>query len=538
MSAINELCQSYVDARRHLDPAEASGAGAVEYDARLGRFDQESMREHLAAYRALGGAAEELETGDLQEEIDRTALLDEIRVALFRFEHERPHERNPEFWLQHLFQSLYTLLARTSGSLAERAPAALERMKAAPGFLDAARATLRQPPSVFVDTALGSLGGGGELVVQVTSAFGGAAPALSAELSAAAAELLTALKGFGAALSGDIRPSDDPLAFAAGEAQFERRLHHEHALSGGAPEIWRYGLHLQENVEAEITALAATIDPRAHWRDLAERLREEGRIAEPELLSTYRSEVERAAEFIRARGLAPIPDGPVEVEATPHFLSALVPFAAYNPPPVDLPDRTGHFFVTVPDETLAPEVRARMLRGHCRYEIPSTAVHEAYPGHHLQLLTAYALPSEARQHLWTPLTVEGWALYGETLMAEQGFFTSPEARLFNLINLYWRAVRITLDVGLHTRGMTPLEAVEELAGKLPMERRNAEAEVRRYCAMPTYNMSYAVGRREILRLRDAWRERAGSAYRPEAFHAELLRYGGLPVALARWGMGL
>jgi hypothetical protein len=49
VSAVNELCQSYVDARRHLDPAEASGAGAVEYDARLGRFDQESMREHLAA---------------------------------------------------------------------------------------------------------------------------------------------------------------------------------------------------------------------------------------------------------------------------------------------------------------------------------------------------------------------------------------------------------------------------------------------------------------------------------------------------------
>ena len=538
MSAVNELCQSYVDARRHLDPAEASGAGATEYDARLGMFDAESIREHLVAYRALAGAAEDLEVADLQEEIDRTALLDDIRVALFRFENERPHLRNPEFWLSHLFQSLYTLLVRTSGELAERAPAALARLQAAPAFLDAARATIKDPPSVFVDTALGSLGGGGELVVQVTSAFGSAAPGLAAELNAAAAGTLEALRAFGAALSGDIRPSDDPLAFAAGEEQFERRLHHEHALSGGAPEIWRYGLHLQENVEAEITALAAGIDRSVHWRDLAERLREEGRIPEPDLLGAYRSEVERAAAFIRDGSLARVPDGPVLVEATPHFLAALVPFAAYNPPPVDLPDRTGHFFVTVPDPALPASVRERMLRGHCRYEIPSTAVHEAYPGHHLQLLTAYALPSEARQHLWTPLTVEGWALYCETLMAECGFFASPEARLFHLINLYWRAVRVTLDVGLHTRGMTPLDAVNELAGKLPMERRNAEAEVRRYCAMPTYNLCYAVGRREILRLRDAYRERAGSAYRAEAFHAELLTYGGLPVALARWGMGL
>src|SRR4029079_10499976 len=164
---------------------------------------------------------------------------------------------------------------------------------------------------------------------------------------AAAAAALEALRTFGAALSGDIRPSDDPLAFAAGEDQFERRLHHEHALSGGAPEIWRYGLHLQENVEAEITALAATIDRTVHWRALAERLREDGRVPEPELLSAYGDEVERAAGFIRERGLAPVPDGRVLVEATPPFLAALFPSAAYTRPPVDLPDRTGHFFVTV-----------------------------------------------------------------------------------------------------------------------------------------------------------------------------------------------
>ncbi len=538
MSGVNALCRSYLDVRRHFDPAEASGAGATSYDASLGSFDLEAMRAHLAAFRALAGAAEDLEVSGMQDEIDRTALLDDIRVTVFRLEHERPHERNPEFWLSHLFQSLYTLLARPGGHHAERAPAALERLKAAPAFLDAARATLRQPPSVFVDTALGSLGGGGELVVQVAATFGTAAPALADEFNRAAGEVLVALKAFGAALGADIRPSDDPHAFAVGEEQFERRLHHEHALSGGAPEIWRYGLHLQDEVEAELVALAARIEPGRPWRDVAERLREEGRIPEADLLGVYRSEVQAAERFIREDGLVPVPEGPVSVVATPPFLAALVPFAAYDPPPVEMADRTGRFYVTVPSGSLPDDVRMRMLRGHCTYEIPSTVVHEAYPGHHLQLLTAHALPSEVRQHLWTPLTVEGWALYAETLMAQRGFFAGPEARLFHLMNLLWRAVRITLDVGLHTRGMSPLEAVDQLASRLPMERRNAEAEVRRYCAMPTYNLCYAVGRREILRLRDDYRARAGAAYRPEAFHTDLLSYGGLPVSLARWGMGL
>jgi uncharacterized protein (DUF885 family) len=73
---------------------------------------------------------------------------------------------------------------------------------------------------------------------------------------------------------------------------------------------------------------------------------------------------------------------------------------------------------------------------------------------------------------------------------------------------------------------------------LPIERRSAEAEVRRYCAWPTYQLCYAVGRRELLRLRDDFRAAAGDAFEPRRFHDALMRYGGLPVSLARWGMGL
>ena len=99
-------------------------------------------------------------------------------------------------------------------------------------------------------------------------------------------------------------------------------------------------------------------------------------------------------------------------------------------------------------------------------------------------------------------------------------------------------MRIVLDVGLHTRGMTAQEAVEYMVKALPIERANAEAEVRRYCAWPTYQLCYAVGRRELLRLREAYQAREGAAFSPRRFHDELLTYGGLPVSLARWGMDL
>jgi hypothetical protein len=536
MASVDDLCRSYLDLKYHFDPSAASSAGLVSHDARFGRFDADTVREHVSALRAVAGAIEELEPDDVQSEIDRTALLGEIRSAVFRLEHERPHVRNPVFWLSHVFQGLYSILSRRNGAIAGRAPAALERLKAVPAVLDAAGNTLDEPPSVFVDTALGMLGGGGELVVQLASGLGAETPELRAELQQAAGVALESLKRFGTALRGEIEPSADPHAFAIGEEQFSRRLHHEHALVSGAPELWRYGLHLQEETEAALAELASRLDGRP-WRDIVEELRSES--PEPAvLLDVYRSELDRAHNFVQDRDLVSIPRDPVDVVPTPSFMLGLVPFAAYEPPPIFLPDQTGRFYVTPPDPSLPPDALARQRRGHCSYAIPAMVAHETYPGHHLQLSTAQGLASQVRRHVWTPVMVEGWALYCEQLMDESGYYDDGRARIFQLVNLLWRAIRIVLDVGLHTRGMTPAEAVTYMVDHLPIERASAEAEVRRYCAWPTYQLCYAVGRRDLLRLRDAYRERAGATFEYRRFHDELLAYGGIPVSLARWGMEL
>jgi uncharacterized protein (DUF885 family) len=194
--------------------------------------------------------------------------------------------------------------------------------------------------------------------------------------------------------------------------------------------------------------------------------------------------------------------------------------------------------VTVPDERLPAEQQERILRDHCRYELAATALHEGYPGHHLQLAMAKDLDSDVRKNLWTPLTVEGWALYCEDMMAEQGFYETEEEMFFQRVHLLWRAERILLDVGLHTRGMTPEQAVDQMVRDLHIERSNAETEVRRYCAWPAYQVCYAVGRRELLRLRDDFRAARGKSFNLRMFHDAVLPYGGLPVTLIRWGLGL
>jgi Bacterial protein of unknown function (DUF885) len=535
-SSVDDFCRSYLDLKYHFDPAAGSAAGLIAQDSRLGSFDAEAVREHLAALRSLAGAVEESESEELAEEIDRTALLGEIRSTVYRLEHEQPHLRNPAFWLSHLFQSLYAIMRRSDEDIAGRVPAMLARLAAIPGFLESARSTLKEPPSVFVDTALSMLGGGGELIARGAGLFAQSAPEASVQINAAAGDALRALAEFGGALRDEIEVSSDPLSFAIGEDQFARRLHHEHAINAGASQLWRYGVQLQEEATKAIIQLAGELDARP-WREVVDELRHDLPL-DDDLFLAYRRELDSAHGFVVEHGLVSMPLGKVEVIPTPSFLTALVPFAAYEPPPIFLADRTGRFYVTRPDPSLSPEAFGQQQRGHCRHAIPVMVAHEAYPGHHLQLVSAQALGSEVRRHIWTPIMVEGWALYCEQLMEEAGFYRTKEVRLFQLVNLLWRAVRIVLDVSLHTRGMSPAQAVDYMVEHLPIERTSAEAEVRRYCAWPTYQLCYAVGRREILRLREGYRKRAGAGFSARQFHDELMRYGGLPVSLAAWGMGL
>jgi uncharacterized protein (DUF885 family) len=398
-----------------------------------------------------------------------------------------------------------------------------------PDYLTAARETLTEPPRILSDAALAMLGGGGELIVRVVQRFGTEAPELRPGLEEAAAGALAALKVFGAALTGRLAPSADPTAFAVGEAQFNRRLHHEHALLASAPELWRYGLHLRDEVEAELQQVARRVDPSRHWRDLVERLREETAPEEGALLGLYGAETERARRFVEEAGLvsAPLPAG----------LRAMVPVAGYHEAPAPGDGRSARLYVTEPARALGDAARRRLLQEHAAAALPSLVAREAFPGRHVQAARARGL-SLVRQCVGTPLTAGGWALYAGDAMADALFLQGLEERLFHLLRLLWCAVRIDVDIGLHTRGMTAEEAVEELVRRVPVERRLAEAEVLRLCQEPTYGLCDAVGRRELLALREAYAAREGAGFALRGFHDEVLGYGTLPVSLIRWGMGL
>jgi len=537
MSELSQLVDSYFDLKWQMDPVEATGAGVSAHDHRLGAFDEQSISEYLAALKSIAGALEACEVETLDDEIDRTALLNDVRVTVHRFEVEKPHERDPVFWATHALEGLYLLLAVRDRSREHRARAAAERVRVLPRFLEVGAEMLSDCPPVFIDIGAEVARAGAKLVQQVVEELD---PGDDDEFPAACAEAEQALGLFADLLltaKYEGETEGEAADFAIGEDAFNFRLQYEHALRATAPELWRYGHQLIDEVEAELTELAEEIEPGVAWPDLVEKLR---KVHPPghQLVAAYAAEMDRSRRFVDNQGLIDIPDGVLEVVETPDFLRPIIPFAAYQPPGAFSEDRTGWFYITPPADDADPEELERFLRDHCVHELACTALHEGYPGHHLQFLSAHAQPRIVRKVIGSPVTVEGWALYCEEMMGEAGFYSTLEERFFQRLALLWRGVRIVADVGLHTRGMSIDEAVDLLVTRVHFDADHASAEVRRYCAHPAYQVCYAVGRRELRSLRDAYKEAEGDDYSLSRFHKEVLKYGGLPVSFMRWGMGL
>lgn len=527
--SLADVFAGYLDLRWRLDPVEATFAGLHEFAGEFARYDALSVREQLAALRSYTAALEEVEAETLDEEVDRTAALHDARHWILIFERERPFAFNPAFHLSHALNGLHLLLARGAQDPVRRAVELQQRLRALPDFLISAVDALAEPARPLIALASSMIPGGVALIRDGLDDGAVDTSALDpSEFAEAREAAVTALLEFNDALA--LMDEDAGDGFAIGRDLFERKLHTAHMIRDGAEELLRYGERLRVEATAELERIGAEIEPGTDWREVLARLREDVPDGDT-ALDEYCVDLAAARDFTAERNLMSVTEAPVEVENTPGFLRMMIPFAAYQGPGAFEEEQRGRFFVTLPT---TDEVN----RAESRSERASTVLHEGVPGHHQQIAVANRLPQIMRRVLATPAAREGWALYCESLMAEEGFLSTPGERLFHAHHLLWRALRVILDVRLHTMKMPVADAARMLRDELGFSDAAAAAEVARYCAYPTYQLCYAVGRRDILRLREDARRARGSEFSLSAFHDELLSYGGLPTALARWGMGL
>jgi uncharacterized protein (DUF885 family) len=325
------------------------------------------------------------------------------------------------------------------------------------------------------------------------------------------------------------RSGDD---FALGRDQYEE-LVALRAFDGlSTDDILAIGEQQLGSNKRERAAVAQGIDANATEQEVLDRVKSSHPATFEEALEEYTKAMVAARTYLRDNGIATLPEGEqLSVIATPEYLRNVMPFAAYFEPPKFDASPAGIYVVT-------PSVDGdpRAMREHNYSSIRNTSIHEAYPGHHHQLSAAITHPSLVRLLVDAPEFVEGWAMYCEQMMREEGFDTAPESLLMMYTDAIWRACRIILDIRLHRGEIGVAEAIDFLVEHTGFERPNAEAEVRRYTYTPTYQLSYLLGKVLLLRLRDDEKRRLGSGFSLRRFHDGLLYAGSLPISFHRRAM--
>ncbi|HEU4402653.1 MAG TPA: DUF885 domain-containing protein [Candidatus Polarisedimenticolia bacterium] len=523
-------------------PTTATAAGIHDHDHRLADYAPEAIQGRirgLAGYRRAIAALRQSAPSLTPDESLDARILERALEAEVRFlEEVRAPFRDPTVYLDEILYGVYYLIQREFAPLAERARSAVSRLLEVPRLLRQARENLSDPaeiPSAWVDAALLQTGGS-------LSFLEGLDRDLVPRTGPAAGDLRTALRGalgplkeYESHLRDKVRGSAAGR-FAIGRDLFDFLLRTQHGLDLDAPQLETLGRDLVARTGERLEAAAREIDPDRPWQDLVGEWKVDHPVREG-LVHDYRTEVDRAREFVRRRHLVTIPAGErLHVVETPPFQRAACPFAAYLAAGPFEPGQEGFLWVTPPQDGAPPDVQEKVLQDHLRPGIPATAAHEAYPGHHLQLTVANRIASKVRRHFTTPVLVEGWAFYCEQLMAEEGFYDDRRSRVLQLKDELWRACRVVIDVGLQTGGMQPEEAVRMLREVARLETPGARGEVLRYVRTPTQPMSYAVGKQEILRLREEHRRARRGSFSLQEFHDRLLSFGSIPVGLIREGL--
>ncbi|MGH7284229.1 MAG: DUF885 domain-containing protein, partial [Polyangiaceae bacterium] len=319
-----------------------------------------------------------------------------------------------------------------------------------------------------------------------------------------------------------------------GKPLFEFLLHENYFLTEDSDAVLARGKKVFADTLKQLDETAKKIDPKAKsWFAVTAQVKKNHPTA-ADLIPSYAREVKRARKFLADKDAVQFPPGDdCEVVETPPFQRATITAAYDQPPPFD-PVTKGFFFVTPVDPKLPKAQQEEMLRENDHGDQVDTAVHETYPGHHLQLSFARMNTSLARKatssSTATSLFAEGWGLYSEELMSELGYYT-PEERLMQLEWTLVRAARIIIDVGLHTQGMKFDDAVKILTDQVHLEKTLALSEVKRYTESPTQPLSYLIGREKIFDLRAKYKDKMGADYSLKKFHTELLSHGSIVPGL-------
>ena len=547
------LAEDYLDdlARRHPDIATELGDHRFDdqlpdRDAGVLDAERRGLDEFAARLTALDHASL-----DKELRVDAAVLGNDVARRLFELEELREHTWNP--LLANPGQAIYMLLARDYAPLPDRLQSLAGRLAAIPESLTAARAALGRMPKVHLETAIAQFGGTIGLVTEevnaalrqaanagavITASGAAATAAVIAEVEnvrpAALAALAEHVDWLSARLAGD-DPANGGDGFKdprLGRDLFARKLSLTLSAASDADAILDRAEEDLERVTDEIAEVAAALGGTP--REVLDRL---GAAAPDEatILAFCTDALAAQTAFVREHDLVTLYDDPVEVIDMPEINRGIA--VAYCDPPGPLEPVPGATFIAVsptPKDWTAERV-ASFYREYNRHMVHNLMVHEAMPGHYLQLQHSrrFTGSTALRAALWSGPFVEGWAVYAEELMARHEYpgEGDPAAVRMQQLKMQLRMViNAILDARVHTRGMTEAEAMTLMTARGFQEDGEAAGKWRRAQLTSAQLSTYYVGYTEVADLAADLRRRGLTE---RAAHDRMLAHGSPPVRLLR-----
>jgi uncharacterized protein (DUF885 family) len=541
---------AYIEDLLAMNPETATALGDHRYDHRLNDYTRDGVRNNLARERRYARRLAQIDVAQLSavNRIDYQILRARIDSSIFALDVLREHEWNP--LLYNLGGALYALLEREFAPLDERLRNAAQRLGALPAALDAARANLVNPPRVHTETAITQNAGTIALVRDELARLLDQAPHLQSEIEPAQRAAIAALESYGEWLETELLPRSNG-DFRLGADKFRAKLAHtldselsmeqlleraEASLVAAQAAMYETALPLYRSYRPGATA-SELADRKQVIATVLNRLAED-RPTNDSIVGSARATLEAATRFVRERALVTVPSEPIEIIVMPEFQRGVAVAYCDSPGPLEENGETFYAISPTPRDWSAAQTES-FYREYNDYMLNELTVHEAMPGHYLQIAHSneFEAPTLVRSVFWSGPFVEGWAMYAEEVMAEHGF-GGPEVRMQQLKMRLRAVINAILDQKIHTASMTEQQAMDLMMNEGFQEHGEAAGKWRRAMLTSTQLSTYFVGYSEIADIRRAYEAEHGAIMDWRAFHDQVLSFGSPPARYVRQMMKL
>ncbi len=543
----------FITGLERLHPSFATYLGEHRYDGQVEDLSATGRAHDRAFLRSELARLERIDRARLtrDDQVDAALLGNELRYRLWQLDTLQDWRWDPQGANETISGGLYLLAARPFAPWPDRLRSATARMEAAPRMFAAMRASLdpARVPLIHAQTVATQNGGALQIAETMLAPHKRELPAAEqARFDRALATLRTAVAEQQHWLDTVLVPQAKG-DFRLGPTLYDQKL--------------RFALDTDlTRAEIKARAVQAVADTRAQMYAIARQVLGGGAGAPPTpaqptpaqqqtaieaaLALTYANRPSRdgviaaatqavsdATAFVAKRNLVTLPASPVQVIEMPKFRQGVA--VAYCDSPGPLEPQLGTFFAVSPiPAAWTDEQTSSFLREYNSEMIQDLAIHEAMPGHYLQLAHANAGGSPLRAVLASGPFVEGWAVYAEGMMADQGYRDNDPLLKLTVLKMRLRSITNTLlDIGIHAEGMTEAQAMELMTRTAFQQEREAAGKWTRARLSSTQLLSYFTGFSEHMALRRAAMAREGAAFDLHRYNDAVLAHGSPPVRYVR-----